>query len=94
MLPKIGFIGLGVMGKPMTLNLLKAGYPVMIFNRSRAAMEALQTKGAELAKSVTELTESAEVLIGVCFRSKPHQKELVRFRGQQCFWGKGYSRCG
>ena len=37
---KIGFIGLGIMGKPMAKNLLKAGYPVMVWNRSQAATAA------------------------------------------------------
>ena len=39
--PVIGFIGLGIMGKPMTRNLLKAGYPLVIHNRSRAAVDEL-----------------------------------------------------
>ena len=38
---KIGFIGLGIMGKPMAKNLLKAGYEVWVNNRSRASMEEL-----------------------------------------------------
>jgi 6-phosphogluconate dehydrogenase (decarboxylating) len=36
---KIGFIGLGVMGKPMSRNLMKAGYPLVAYNRSPAALE-------------------------------------------------------
>ena len=43
MKPKIGFIGLGLMGRPMVLNLLKAGFPVMVWNRT-------QSKSEELAK--------------------------------------------
>ncbi|WP_254721657.1 NAD(P)-binding domain-containing protein [Kovacikia minuta] len=40
---QIGFIGLGLMGKPMARNLLQAGYPLVVYNRSRAAMEELET---------------------------------------------------
>lgn len=43
---KIGFIGLGIMGKPMAKNLLKAGYEVWVHNRSRAAMDELAACGA------------------------------------------------
>ena len=39
--PVIGFIGLGIMGKPMARNLLKAGYPLIVHNRSRAAVDEL-----------------------------------------------------
>jgi len=48
---RIGFIGLGVMGKPMARNLLKAGYPLVVYNRSRPPMEELAAEGAEPAGS-------------------------------------------
>ena len=47
--PTIGFIGLGIMGKPMARNLLKAGYPLVIHNRSRAAVDELSKEGAQAA---------------------------------------------
>ena len=43
---KIGFIGLGIMGKPMVRNLLKAGHEVWVNNRSKAPMEELAKDGA------------------------------------------------
>ena len=43
----IGFIGLGIMGKPMARNLLKAGYALVVHNRSRAAVEELAAEGAK-----------------------------------------------
>ncbi|MGZ9188387.1 MAG: NAD(P)-binding domain-containing protein, partial [Candidatus Binatia bacterium] len=49
--PNIGFIGLGIMGKPMARNLLKAGYPVIVHNRSRAAVDELSKEGAQAAAS-------------------------------------------
>jgi 2-hydroxy-3-oxopropionate reductase len=59
----IGFIGLGIMGKPMARNLLKAGYPLVVYNRSRAVVDELNKEGAQAAGSSKEVAERAEVLI-------------------------------
>jgi 2-hydroxy-3-oxopropionate reductase len=59
----IGFIGLGIMGKPMARNLLKAGYSLIIYNRSRAAADELSKEGAERAGSSKEVAERSEVVI-------------------------------
>ncbi len=48
---RIGFIGLGIMGRPMARNLLKAGYRVTVHNRSRAAVETVVADGATAASS-------------------------------------------
>jgi 3-hydroxyisobutyrate dehydrogenase len=56
-LPKIGFIGLGLMGKPMAANLLKRGYSVTVFNRSKKSVQelvALQALGVNSPKGVAE----------------------------------------
>ena len=50
----IGFIGLGIMGKPMARNLIKAGYPLVVHNRSRGAVEELSKEGAQTAASPEE----------------------------------------
>ena len=47
MQPKIGFMGLGIMGTPMAANLLKAGYPVMVYNRSPKKAEPLVKLGPD-----------------------------------------------
>jgi 2-hydroxy-3-oxopropionate reductase len=60
---RIGFIGLGLMGQPMALNLLKAGYPVVVYNRSRPAMDALAEAGATLADSPTAIAQQSDVVI-------------------------------
>ena len=52
--PIIGFIGLGIMGKPMARNLFKAGYPLVVHNRSRAAVEELAKEGAKAAATSKE----------------------------------------
>ena len=61
--PVIGFIGLGIMGKPMARNLIKAGYSLVVHNRSRAAVEELSKDGAQAAGSAKEVAERAEVII-------------------------------
>lgn len=47
---KIGFIGLGIMGKPMCRNLMKNGHEMVVYNRSSASMEELAKEGAVMAK--------------------------------------------
>ena len=50
----IGFIGLGNMGQPMANNLLKAGYTLIVYNRTLSKAEALMAKGARLAHKPDE----------------------------------------
>src|SRR5688500_3200152 len=61
--PTIGFIGLGLMGKPMALNLRKKGYDLLVHNRSRAAVEALVAAGARPAGSPAEVARGARVIV-------------------------------
>jgi 3-hydroxyisobutyrate dehydrogenase-like beta-hydroxyacid dehydrogenase len=62
---KIGFMGLGIMGTPMAANLMKAGYPVMVYNRSPEKAEPLVKQGAGLASSPENLAKAAEVVIAM-----------------------------
>ena len=77
---KVGFIGLGIMGAPMSRNLMKAGYPVMVFNRSRGPMEAAARDGAEMAESLTQLAASCNVIFTMLPNS-PQVKEVVLGEG-------------
>jgi 2-hydroxy-3-oxopropionate reductase len=61
--PIIGFIGLGIMGKPMARNLIKAGYSLVVHNRSRAAVDELSKEGAQPASSSKEVAARSEVII-------------------------------
>jgi 2-hydroxy-3-oxopropionate reductase len=61
--PTIGFIGLGIMGKPMARNLMKAGYPLVVHNRSRGAVEELAKEGTAAAATSKEVAGQCEVLI-------------------------------
>lgn len=72
---KVGFIGLGVMGKPMARNLLRAGYPLVAHNRSQGPVEELSAEGAEPAPSPAEVAAQVEVVI-TCLPDSP-DVELV-----------------
>jgi 2-hydroxy-3-oxopropionate reductase len=63
--PVIGFVGLGIMGKPMARNLMKAGYSLVAHSRSRAAVEELEKEGARVAASPVELAASSEIVISM-----------------------------
>src|SRR5947207_688948 len=62
MAQSIGFIGLGIMGQPMALNLVKAGYKVTAFNRTRSKAEALEKGGAALVASPAEAARHADIV--------------------------------
>jgi 3-hydroxyisobutyrate dehydrogenase len=59
----VGFIGLGVMGLPMAANLVRAGTPLVVWNRTAAKSEALRRAGATVAASPAEVFERARVVI-------------------------------
>ncbi|MCW3012936.1 MAG: 2-hydroxy-3-oxopropionate reductase [Solirubrobacterales bacterium] len=60
---RIGFIGLGIMGKPMAGNLLAAGYPVTVHSRSRGPVDELVAAGATAGPSARETAASSDVVI-------------------------------
>jgi 2-hydroxy-3-oxopropionate reductase len=59
---RVGYIGLGIMGKAMARNILKAGYPTVVHNRSRTAVAELEAEGAIAANSPREVAEQADVI--------------------------------
>lgn len=62
---KIGFIGLGIMGKSMSLNLLKAGFDVTVWNRTPAKMQELEKAGAHVADSPQQVAEHTDIIITI-----------------------------
>ncbi len=62
---RLGFIGLGIMGRPMAKNLLKAGYGLTVWNRSRPGMDELASAGAATATSAREVAERSDVVITI-----------------------------
>ena len=59
---KIGYIGLGLMGKSIAANILKAGFPLLVHNRSRAAVDELAAAGASPANSPAEVAAQVDVV--------------------------------
>ena len=73
---KIGFIGLGIMGKPMAKNLVKAGYDLVVYDIAAAAVKELGETGAQAAASVAEVAQAAGIIFTMLPNS-PHVKEVV-----------------
>jgi 2-hydroxy-3-oxopropionate reductase len=73
---KIGFIGLGIMGKPMSRNLLKAGFQLVIYDIDRAPVEELKQAGAEVGASPMDVAAKTHVIITMLPNS-PHVKAAV-----------------
>jgi 3-hydroxyisobutyrate dehydrogenase len=59
----VGFLGLGVMGRPMALNLARAGTDLVVWNRTPAALESLRAAGAAVAAGVPDLFAKADVVL-------------------------------
>lgn len=68
---KIGFIGLGTMGRPMAANLIKAGHNLRVFDLDSSAIEALVNEGAAAAASAREAAEGAGVVVSM-LPASPH----------------------
>ena len=62
---KIGFVGLGIMGKPMALNLIKAGYSLTVHDVNRAPVEEVAKAGAAAASSSKEVAENSDIVISM-----------------------------
>jgi len=73
---KIGFIGLGIMGKPMAKNLLKAGHEVTVFGRRMGPVRDVEAAGARAVSSAKEVAESSDIVITMLPNS-PQVKDVV-----------------
>ncbi|MGC1613787.1 MAG: NAD(P)-dependent oxidoreductase [Candidatus Acidiferrum sp.] len=62
---KVGLIGLGLMGQPMGLNLIKAGFSLTVWNRTTSRADSLVAAGAKLANSAAEAASASDVLITI-----------------------------
>src|SRR3954462_13162960 len=60
---RVGFIGLGIMGLPMSRNLLRAGQPLVVWNRSSSAAVAVASEGADVASSPAEVFARSDVVL-------------------------------
>ena len=71
---KVGYIGLGIMGKAMAHNILKAGFPIVVHNRSRQAVNELMAEGAIEAFSPKEVAQQVDVI----FTNLPDSPDVER----------------
>lgn len=79
----VGFIGLGIMGRPMARNLLRAGFRLRVYNRSRGSVEELAALGATPASSPADAARGADVVVTVLPDSPDVQQVVVGPSGVQ-----------
>ena len=82
---KVGLIGLGLMGQPIGMNLLKAGFPLTVWNRTASRANELVAMGAKLAQSPKKAASASEVLMTIV--SDPPALESI-------LWGSGTDNSG
>jgi 2-hydroxy-3-oxopropionate reductase len=73
---RVGFIGLGVMGKPMARNLIEAGHELVLFSRTRASVDEVAEDGGTAAGSPSEVSEKADVVI-LMLPDSPQVREVL-----------------
>jgi 2-hydroxy-3-oxopropionate reductase len=73
---RVGFVGLGIMGKPMAKNLVKAGYPLVVYDIVPAPVKELAAAGAKTASNPREVALASDVVITMLPNS-PHVREVV-----------------
>ncbi|HEY3137143.1 MAG TPA: NAD(P)-binding domain-containing protein, partial [Blastocatellia bacterium] len=78
---QIGFIGLGIMGKPMALNLIKAGFSLTVYNRTAGNGTSLAEAGASVAGSPQEVTASSDVIVTIVSDTPDVESVLFGERG-------------
>lgn len=83
---KLGFIGIGLMGKPMTQRLLQAGFEVSVWNRSADKLSEVKAAGATVAGSIGELVGQVDVVL-LCLANTAVVEEVV-------FGADGVAACG
>jgi 3-hydroxyisobutyrate dehydrogenase len=81
--PRVSFIGLGLMGRPMGHNLLKAGFPLVVWNRTASRADSLVAAGARLAASPKEAAAAADILITMV-SDPPALEEVLWGSGSNC----------
>src|SRR5918999_1777351 len=77
---RVGFIGLGIMGKPMARNLMDAGYDLTVHNRSPEKAEELGEQGASVAESPGEVARNSDIIVTM-LPGPPEVREVVAGEG-------------
>ena len=78
---KIGFVGLGIMGNPMSTNLLKAGYSVTVWNRTASRAGEIVSAGASTAGSAADVARSSDIVITIVTASAAVQEVVLGENG-------------
>jgi len=73
---KIGFIGIGIMGKPMAKNLLNAGYPLVVYDINQDALQQIVSMGIEKGSSCQDVASRCDIIITMLPNS-PHVKKAI-----------------
>jgi 2-hydroxy-3-oxopropionate reductase len=81
MSPQIGFVGLGIMGKPMAKNLLKAGYSLTVYDVRAEPVEELVTDGASMAPSSREVAQVTDTIITMLPDSADSERAILGENG-------------
>lgn len=76
MTEKLGFIGLGIMGLPMALNLRRAGFEVAVYNRTASRGDALKAEGAKVCATPKEVAENADIIF-ICVSDTPDVEHVI-----------------
>jgi 3-hydroxyisobutyrate dehydrogenase-like beta-hydroxyacid dehydrogenase len=77
----VGFIGLGIMGQPMALNLVKAGFQVSVFNRTRGKAAELEKAGARVASSPGDAARDADFVMSIVSDSAASEEVMLGKEG-------------
>ena len=77
----IGFIGIGTMGKPISLNLIKAGYPLITYDINPKPLEELKEKGAVIGQSSKEVASRSNIIITMLPNSEDVEKVILGENG-------------
>lgn len=75
--PTLGFIGIGLMGQPMALNFLVAGYSLNVWNRTTSKCQPLVAAGAHLQETVGQLTQASDIIL-LCLSDTDAVKTIIR----------------
>ena len=89
--PRLGFIGIGLMGDPMTRRLLDAGFAVTVWNRTPEKSDALRVAGATVAGSIGELVEGVDVVM-LCLTNTAVVESVVFGEGGVAAHGRAGQR--
>lgn len=78
---KVGFIGVGVMGKPMSLNLIKAGYPLVVYDLNPKPLDELKQAGAAIGQSNMDVASQSDIIITMLPKSEHVEAAVLGEQG-------------